>query len=396
MNTCMLSHPRSTARPWAATRPPAVETCAPICMRISFASATCALHTGERGVALNADIEPLIRDWEDLARRCGAAPFLYPGWIMAWNRAFGGGAERVATLRDGGRLVALLPLLRRRGALASATNWHTPLFSPLAEDEEAGRRLLSGVLASEPPCLDLAFLDAEDRLLSAHRDCVVSAGYRALERVIQRSPYVPISGDWDSYESGISGRRLSKYRRFRRRLDEQGRVEIEVHSGNEGLDAALEDGFAVEAAGWKGEHGTAIRSRPETDAFYREIARWAADMGWLRLWFMRLDGRAIAFSYAIQTAVADYELKVGYDPEFARVGPGVLLTQARLRNAFESGLQSFEFLGQPDSHKLDWTDTCRTLVRVQAFAPSFRGTVSRVAWQHGRPLAQRLAALVGR
>src|SRR5215208_5859276 len=30
LNTCMASHPRSTARPWAFTRPPAVETWAPI------------------------------------------------------------------------------------------------------------------------------------------------------------------------------------------------------------------------------------------------------------------------------------------------------------------------------------------------------------------------------
>src|SRR3954447_17715579 len=36
LNTCMASQPRSTARPWALTRPPAVETWAPISKRRSI------------------------------------------------------------------------------------------------------------------------------------------------------------------------------------------------------------------------------------------------------------------------------------------------------------------------------------------------------------------------
>lgn len=354
-----------------------------------------AHHTSS--VDAGADLDAIAGEWNELAGRSDSAPFLYPDWIAAWARAFGGATPLVATLRTDGRLTAVLPLLARRGALVSPTNWHTPLFGAVAESEADALELLGGVLASSVPArLDLAFVDAESPLLQGWRQAIGSAGYRALERVIQRSPYVAVQGDWESYESALPSRRRGKYRRFRRRLDEQGDVELEVHERLDGLDAALDDALRVEAAGWKGEQGTAIRSRPETEAFYREIAAWAAGRDWLRLWFVRLDGRAIAFAYCLETTTVHYELKVGFDPEYAKFAPGVLLTQERLRHVFESGLRSYEFLGQPEPHKLQWTDTCRELVRIQAFAPTVRGAASRILWQRGRPAALRLRALARR
>ena len=192
---------------------------------------------------------------------------------------------------------------------------------------------------------------------------------------------------WESFEAQIPGRRRSKMRRFRRRLEEQGSLSVELEHGDRGLEALLDEGFAIEGSGWKGERGTAIISSPETERFYREVAAWASERGWLRLWFLRLDGRAIAFGFCLEQGGAHYELKVGFDPAHASFGPGVILTQARLEHSFSAGLGSYEFLGQPERHKLDWTETCRELARLQLFAPTLAGHGSRLAWTHGRRLA---------
>lgn len=111
------------------------------------------------------------------------------------------------------------------------------------------------------------------------------------------------------------------------------------------------------------------------------------------VWFLRLDGRAIAFAYCLEHGGVLYELKVGFNPDYARFGPGVLLTRARLEYCFSEGLRSYEFLGQPERHKLDWTDNCRELTRVQAFAPTLPGQARRLAWVHGRSLAMNVRRL---
>jgi hypothetical protein len=69
---------------------------------------------------------------------------------------------------------------------------------------------------------------------------------------------------------------------------------------------------AIEASGWKGERGAAIISRPETRSFYTEVSRWAARNGWLRLAFLRLDGRALAFQCGLEDGGTHYFLKGGF------------------------------------------------------------------------------------
>jgi CelD/BcsL family acetyltransferase involved in cellulose biosynthesis len=109
------------------------------------------------------------------------------------------------------------------------------------------------------------------------------------------------------------------------------------------------------------------------------LAEWAAARGTLRLAFLRLGGRAIAFQLALQEARRYYFLKGGYATEYARFAPGKLLVQATLERAYGERLESFEFLGAAEPWKLEWTDTVRERVLVEAFAPSVAGVVDRAA-----------------
>src|SRR5205085_12112128 len=130
------------------------------------------------------------------------------------------------------------------------------------------------------------------------------------------------------------------------------------------------EGFRIEGSGWKSEQGTAILSRPETARFYEEIARWARERGWLRLGFLRVGGKAIAFQLVLDADGAFYYLKGGYDSEYAKAGPGQLITQRIVRLAFEQGRRSFEFLGSDESWKLDWTKTCRQRLLLHVLSRS--------------------------
>ena len=166
--------------------------------------------------------------------------------------------------------------------------------------------------------------------------------------------------------------------------------------GSDRLDQLLEEGFAVEAAGWKGARASAMVSRPETAEFYRRVAAWAADRGWLRLAFLRLDGQAFAFDFAVEEGDVHYLLKTGFDPAFGRFAPGMILRYEMLARAFSNGLRSYEFLGADEPWKLEWTQTTRPRGLFQAFAPSLRGQLEWAAFAWGRPAAKRVLALVRR
>jgi CelD/BcsL family acetyltransferase involved in cellulose biosynthesis len=177
-------------------------------------------------------------------------------------------------------------------------------------------------------------------------------------------------------------------RRCRRRLDEQGRVWLDVHEDVTGLDEAL----ALERLGWKEQAGTAIASRPETRQFYTEVAHWAADRGWLRLIFLRVNDRPVAFQLALEDGVAHLGLKTGFDPQFRAMSPGRLIVYASLERAFAIGLQRFEFMGAADPYKLRFANDAYDRLLFQAFSPRPAGRVLHAAFAYGRPLAKRAQA----
>ena len=215
-------------------------------------------------------------------------------------------------------------------------------------------------------------------------------------RTLEKPPYLQTDGDREEYERVLDRRVLSESRRRRRRLSEEGELSFDSNNGREGLDALLEEGFRVEASGWKGEAGTAILSREETRRFYTEIARWSAERGWLRLAFLRLDGRAIAFQYLIEHGGVVSQLKGGFDEEYRKFAPGTLLVQEVIARAFDSEARRYEFLGADEPFKLEWATARHDRNLLQAFAPTVAGRVDRAAFEYGRPAAKRVLARLRR
>jgi CelD/BcsL family acetyltransferase involved in cellulose biosynthesis len=184
--------------------------------------------------------------------------------------------------------------------------------------------------------------------------------------------------------------------RLRRRLAEVGDVAFEYTDGGDRLHEKLSEGFGIEGSGWKSERGTAIASSPATDAFYRAVAEWAAERGWLRLAFLRVDGCAVAFDLCLEVGDAVYALKGGFDPALRRFGPGMLLVRETLIHACERGLRRYEFLGADDPYKLDWTDKTHDRVRLLVYPPTLPGGAQLLGERVARPLARRVVRVMRR
>jgi CelD/BcsL family acetyltransferase involved in cellulose biosynthesis len=340
-------------------------------------------------VAVANDLGPLESEWEDLAVRAQAGPFLRPGWIRAWWRAFGAGELELLTARRRERLVGLIVVARRRGVLQGTSNWHSPKYGILAETPVDRDALCATLFERAPRRVTLGFLDS-----SADLECLDTharrAGYRVLVRTLEESPVIALGSGQEKYETRLGTNLRRNLRRSRRRLAAEGRVDVEVEDGRRALAEQLEECLRIEALSWKGTTGTAIVSRLDTRCFYDEVAHWAATKGLLRLAFLRLNGRAIAFQLALEDGVAYYPLKGSFDQDYARFSPGILLLHATVSRAFGERLERYELLGGPEKYKLDWATHRRDMRLLQAFAPGFAGRLERAAFAHGRPLAKTL------
>lgn len=316
-------------------------------------------------------LEPI---WNDLVEQAEIDhPFLNHEWLRAWWESFAAGKElHILLIRAGGEPLALAPLMRSRSRMYGINvrrlefiyNVHTPRFDfIIARRHDEVYRAIWDHLAQEKShwdVLQLFQLPEGSRTIQALSKIAAQQGVRTGLWPSGKSPFVPLAGTWDGYFKSLARKHRSNMRNRLNRLSRLGEVKLEVIRSVQELESSLEDGLRIEAAAWKGAAGTAIGSRTDLRQFYTQMGRAFAQRGWLRLHFLTLDGRRIAFEYSLGYKNKIYVLKVGYDPDYSAYSPCNMLCNLVLQDAFEQGLEEYDFLGVDNDWKLEWTDKSRS------------------------------------
>lgn len=324
--------------------------------------------------------------WNSLVEEAGIEhPFVTHQWVRTWWECFGAGKQlHILVAKRGGQPVGIAPLMMseeriygiKLRQLGFIYNVHTPRFdSIVARSSEEAYRALWAHLSSHQAHWDLLLL------------CQLPAGSETLEKLPRLaaragflvglwdsadSPYLPLYGQWESYFRSLKRKHRSNLRRGLKLLNDLGPVELEVVSPVDELGAALEEGLGIEGAAWKGKTGTAISSRPETRLFYTRLVENFGRRGWIRLQFLKVQGKRIAFGYCVCYRNKLYLLKPGYNPQYARYSPFNLLVAMALRHGFEEHLSEYDFLGGAEEWKLRWTTLTRRHYWLFVFRDSVR------------------------
>jgi hypothetical protein len=256
-----------------------------------------------------------------------------------------------------GRAIGIAPLMRDRTRLygipvrriRALTNVYSERFDfilPLhAKECSAAIWDYLAAHADEWDVLELRQLPAGSRVLDTLPRTGIERRLLLGEWPSTESPFIPVRQSWDVYFKSLKKGHRANIRKSLQHLEETAAVGLDVVAGADRLDADIEEALNLEAVAWKDEGGTAIRSRPDTTAFYRQILRTAAERGWLRIYFLTLGGKRIAVRMALLFRNKVYMLKSGYDPQYAPYSPGHLLCHKILDEAWRLRFEELDFLG---------------------------------------------------
>jgi CelD/BcsL family acetyltransferase involved in cellulose biosynthesis len=308
----------------------------------------------------------LSGEWEALLAP-GARPFDLHCWHTAWWRAFGNGRElAICTVRDGGTLAGVFPLLRRGRELEALANVHSNGFRPFASGPEAMNELIDAALQGATG-LTLTEMWDGDAYVDPLAAGVRNAGMMPLFETGSVSPIVDTSGDLDIWVTQHNSSWKKRLRRYRRKMYKDYEATFEIARLPADLEAELVEGFELEESGWKGRAGTAIVSRPDTEAFYRELATAFHARDELRLSRIALDGKPVAFSFCIEHGGSLYSLKAGYDESFRKIVPGLVMQVSIVEACFERGLDAYELLGEQTEWKAKLATSQRSHSTLRAY-----------------------------
>lgn len=299
------------------------------------------------------------RAWAQLAARAADAnPVYEPEFVTAV--ADPAKEPKLLIAVSDGEWIGCLPV-RPVGPFALA-NWrHTfsPVGTPLA-DRDRVDEFAATLVGSFGGLNRHHFL-----LLRGAREGVTTAAIRAalsrtrrlatiLEEGVERAALR--RGDGDP-TARIKPKRRKEMENKRRRLAEDlgARLEVVDRSADR---AASEDFLRLEAAGWKGDGGTAMQVAGHGEAFRALCERYAA-AGRLQMLSLEADGRAVAMICNLSMGDELFNLKVTYDEELRRYAPGIQLEIETMRIFAESRTEEvFDSCADPGNELLNrlWPD----------------------------------------
>lgn len=330
--------------------------------------------------------------WAELADSIDAPAVARPEFLLPWIRHRCRDDQFVAFgAWEGSRLLGFLPLLltyRKMGGLRVRLAYY-PTRNAFVPGVGALIRLetgLSGGLVREiadilvGAVLDLDGWDVLELNSLPPRGLFETALRMGLYR---RRMHAVLSRDDLAVRVRLDGGKAGILRRCdagRRRhlnhsldgLESRGQEITEITSMDqvsEGLSAA----FEVAEASWQGRNRTSIASAEEARRFYRELSMGLAANGKLSLWLLSAGSRPIAFDYHIVSGRRAFNLKRGFLPEYARLGPGITLLGASMIALGERGVDSLELFHPASDDKQRWRPEMTNYSTIRVFADSPRG-----------------------
>lgn len=301
-------------------------------------------------VSTLAELEPLADAWNQLAL---AVPRPFPmsshAWIYTFLEHCLKPGERWTCLlaRDNGELVGVLPLvIAPRGrtlggvCLRIPVDLHTFSVDILAAPGRAAEvipLLLSAIERFVPSwsSLRMSRLPRLSPTLSIIERGI--PGLRAVSFYDGDGSSIQLEGGGEAYAAGISRKFRRNLANARNRLAELRDVEYQRVEGPQATSAHLDLFAELEAAGWKGRAGSAIKSSPTLLAFYTALTRRLGEIGWLQWFFLRAEGKVIAAKLNVRFGPSLVMCKITYDEAYSRYSPGNLLMEQDIEDVGQSG-----------------------------------------------------------
>ena len=201
--------------------------------------------------------------------------------------------------------------------------------------------------------------------------------------------YLPLSKSWQEHYSGLSTKFRENISRQERNLKKDFKVEVEVITAPEDVTRSMKDFFRLHQERWTSKHEPGLFADMNRRNFHLDLAPLFAEQGWLRLFFLTLNGERVAVSYCFNYAKKLYWYLSGFDPAFSRYGVGSVLTAHLIENSIDDGLHEVDFLSGSEPYKERWNTMTRRTVTFLGAPKSLVHNLKR--W--GFYLGQRIGSL---
>jgi hypothetical protein len=289
--------------------------------------------------------------------------YYLPDWELAVDASASGrtGASALTAWSDASpaQLIGLMPVVSLwrayripLPALVSAHPYGTLCTPPLDRGSatEAATRLMQQARNAGAHALILRDVSLRGAAMKTLTDVLLLHDIRPCVLQCQLRACLDATRDADSLlRDALGSKKLKELRRQRHRLAEHGAVNFDIARSPDQVAPALEAFLALEASGWKGARGTALKQNDGDADFIRRAVPALAASGQCEVVTLRVGDTPMAAAIVLRHRDRAFYFKIGVDERFARYSPGVQLTLDLTRHlCADPAIASADSTASPD------------------------------------------------
>lgn len=355
-------------------------------------------------VSSDQDILSLEKEWRDLELDCpNTVLFQSFDWCrnhLLFSRTLIQGDDRfrpvVITIRQGQKLVALLPLcLQRKSRMKVLTGFSEPfqqyteiLLSGAIDAMSVRQTLLDALKSTGADYFHFGQVRREGMLAKLFDGIVLPTGE------LDAAPYVVLK-DFENYEEylkTVRSKTRKNLRNARNRLEREGEVQHELCRSGPLMEEVVNRTFEGREA-WLERMGITSRAFRDDDfkAFLNRFsnAQLAEGVDTLAM-SLKQGKKSVSDQWGFVYRGRYYAFMATWNPEFEAISPGRIHLGEVIKACFDEGFETADFMIPASSYKLTWTAHAAP-VSDYVLAMSTRGMLYSKLWLGFiRPLSKRV------
>ena len=351
----------------------------------------------------------LVDEWTELLENSEQdCLFLTPEWLTTWWRCFERDewTLRLMTVRRHSQLLGIAPLFsrpRKFGGLVSHQSTEFLGTGVIGSDyldviarrgeEHMLRVALTDYFNHAKPLLTLSHLCSRTAEADATVKELEMSGWQAMRSTVESCPFITLRGHtWESYLDSLGANHRYNFSRRLKNLHKAGVVEFDMVEKEDQRHDALQAFLALHAVAWQERGGSQAMQTARELAFHDSFSRIALERDWLRLFLLRVNGRAVGGLYGFRRGPRFYFYQSGFDPAWRKHSVGLVTMGLAIKHALAEGADEYDLLHGTEAYKFRWAKETRDLSRVHVFPPSWRGWLYRASLEaetHGKEAARR-------
>lgn len=349
-------------------------------------------------------LKAIEEKWKRFQNHCEInIPFNTYDWYYAWWENFRPSNSFTIYVvyidETRGRICAILPIYKQgkarnnKNILATWSNTHSFRTGILCDKEHF--KALDAIFTRIGNDLSwdyihIPYLVADNATENALKNILSKLRIYYLSTPGMISPVLELDGNWDEYFDKLGRKTRESLRRKSRKVLEKSNGNVEIfHGTTNELNTKLEDCWKISKNTWKHKIGSSIASDNDRIKFYEKIA--INENGWIVLALLYIDNTPTAFEYNIIYNKTLYNLKLGYDQNYKKYSPGIVLRLKMLEWAFSNkDVNRFDYMGNAAEYKMMFSTGQVKHINLTLYSRSLRHAILVLYRRKLRPVLSKM------